>query len=79
MLFCWGYLIFNVVYTVAFKGTDADGNHYVYRQLNWAQYMSAGKLAMLQLLVLLPYFNALYWCVVWARRRARVTAKQASV
>ena len=45
------------------------------RQLNWRQYTSAGKVAMFQLFVILPYFNALYWAVVWARRRARVAAK----
>lgn len=49
------------------------------RQLNWDQYMSAGKLLMLQLFLLLPYFNALFWSVVWARRRARVVAKLGAV
>lgn len=75
VIFCWGYIIFNVVYTEAFNGTDVNGNHFVYRQLNWRQYTSAGKVAMFQLFVILPYFNALYWAVVWARRRARVAAK----
>lgn len=79
ILFCWGYLIFNIVYTVLADGTDENGNPYVQRQLNWHQYMSAGKLVMLELWGLLPYFNALYWGVVWARRRARVAAKYGAV
>jgi len=79
ILFCWGYLLFNILYTAVAGGTDEHGNNYVYRQLNWAQYMSAGKLLMLEIFVLLPYFNALYWSVVWARRRARVIAKHSAV
>jgi len=75
IIFCWGYLIFNLLYVLAFDGGDENGNDFVYRQLDWHKYMTAGKLLMIEFFVLLPYFNAFYWAVVWARRRARVAAK----
>jgi len=74
IIFCWTYVLFNYLFCVG-----KDNEVYIYRQLNWRQYMSAGKLVMLQLFLLLPYFNALYWGVVWARRRARVAAKLGAV
>ena len=77
-LACWAYLLFNIVFTVA-GGTDGSGMPYIYRSTRWSDnrreaWMSVGKLTFLEVVVLLPIGNALYWCMLWARRRARVQA-----
>ena len=80
---CWGYLAFVITFT-ALGGTSAAGVGYIYRELQLPSpfdldaFLTPGKLVFVETLVLVPAFNALYWCVVWARRRARVTAKAAS-
>ena len=125
MAFCWGYLLFNLAFTLA-GGTDEAGNPYVYSQLWWrpttadavsrffstgthspgtnlycvfaslvswrygpsrhlqripprACVCAAGKIVIVEILILAPIANALYWCMLWARRRARVAAKQSEV
>jgi len=86
MAFCWGYLLFNLAFTLA-GGTDEAGNPYVYSQLWWrpttadavSRFFSTGKIVIVEILILAPIANALYWCMLWARRRARVAAKQSEV
>lgn len=75
---CLCYLIFTVVYWAA-GGTDSFGNPYIYRSLYWNRPMSAGKLVMMILLVIFPCFNALFWFLIWARRRVLVAAKTPSM
>ena len=68
-------------------GLNERGLPYVYRALNWAtahnleQFVTPGKITVCELFFFVPLFNALYWCMLWARRRARVAAtnKQTAV
>ena len=82
-LCCWGYMLFNVVYVLTGGRNELD-MPYIYRALNWRatnlqHFVTPGKITLLELFALLPLFNALYWCMLWARRRARVAAKQSAV
>jgi len=80
----WAYLAFNVVYVLN-GGNNELGLPYIYRALNWRtaltleQFMTPGKLTVIELFVFIPLLNMLYWCMLWARRRARVAAKQQAV
>jgi len=82
-LMCYGYLIFNIVF-VAIGGHNESGNPYIYRSLAWrasgmAEWITPGKITIIELFIFVPFFNMLYWCMLWARRRARVAAKQSAV
>ena len=77
--FCVSYMVFNFVYVVTGL-TNEDGMPYIYRQLNWrtrtvARFVTPGKITILEMFFFIPVFNMLYWCMLWARRRARVAAK----
>ena len=63
-----------------FRGVNEQGQPYIYRQLPWRAesvdaFLSTGQVVLLEVFLLLPIANALYWCMLWARRRARVDAK----
>ena len=78
----WGYLAFNITYVLT-GGTNEAGQPYIYRAFNWLtphmeRHVSAGRLVLLECFCILPLFNALYWCMLWARRRARVAAKHST-
>ena len=84
MLFCWGYLIFNISFVMA--GGDTGTNFpYIYPALNWrsagdlSHFLTPGKMIIVEVLAFVPLFNSLYWCMLWSRRRARVAAKQSAV
>ena len=83
----WSYLIFTAVWTLALDGVNERGEPYIYRALNWhinvvkdlSHFVTPGKFIVVELFLFVPLFNALYWCMLWARRRARVAAKQSAV
>jgi len=82
-LTCWGYLVFNVVFTLVGQNNEL-GQPYIYRALNWrttdiARQVTPGKVTVAEVFFFVPLLNALYWCMLWARRRARVAAKQSAV
>ena len=65
-------------------GLNENGLPYIYRAWNWLtpsleRQVTPGAVTLLELFAFLPLFNALYWCMLWARRRARVAAKQSAV
>jgi len=79
----WGYLIFSIVW-VALGYTNDQDEPYLYRAMNWKQsnldaWITPGKLVVIEVFGFIPIFNALYWCMLWARRRARVAAKQSAI
>lgn len=73
---CWGYLLLLILYPVL-GGHNEQGWPYIYSQFYGAwslgRALSAAKVFTTQTLVLVPVTNALYWCVIWAVRRARVS------
>lgn len=76
LVFCYSYLVFNIVY-IALGGTDAYGNNYIYAALpndysSLSKIFSSGRVAMYEIFLIFPILNVLYWCMLWARRRARV-------
>jgi len=80
---CWGYLLFNIIF-VGLGGTNETGDHFIYRTLEWRfrsldQFITPGKVTVVEFFFFIPFFNMLYWCMLWARRRARVAAKQSAV
>ena len=80
---CWSYLGFNVLYVLC-GGTDEYGRPYLYPATAWKastleSWVHPGKLLFLELMLLVPVANLLYWCMLWARRRARVAVKQSQV
>jgi len=80
--FCYAYLAFNVGWVLS-GGTDADGHDYIYSAFkstsgSLAKFFTAGKVSMFEMFVLLPFLNLLYWCMLWARRRARVAQMAAA-
>ena len=80
---CWGYLLFNVLYVLG-GGTDEYGRPYLYPAAAWRAstleaWVHPGKLIFLEVMLFIPVANLLYWCMLWARRRARVAVKQSQV
>ena len=61
------------------KGTEhvltalcLDANH-------WVTMRTSKQFNLVELFLFVPVLNSLYWCMLWARRRARVAAKQNAV
>jgi len=80
LAFVYSYLAFNAIYVTA-GGTDALGHDYIYKafaspdtETSAQAFFSAGKLSFLEIFLVLPFLNLLFWCMLWARRRARVSA-----
>ena len=80
---CWAYLLFNVLFVLG-GGTDEYGRPYLYPSAAWKArtleaWVHPGKIIFLELIILIPVGNCLYWCMLWARRRARVLIKHSQV
>ena len=46
----------------------------------WTNYNPSDPgITLIELFIFVSLFNTLYWCMLWARRRARVAAKQSAV
>jgi len=79
-LTCWGYIAFTVAYYFT-HGTDSIGHPYIYPQLSWAVPLrgggsvTGGKLLAMNIFLLAPTFNYMYWFLVWARRRVILSSK----
>jgi len=80
LVFVYVYLLFNAIYVTA-GGTDALGHDYIYKafaspdtETSAQAFFSAGKVAFFELFLVVPFLNVLFWCMLWARRRARVSA-----
>lgn len=76
---CWAYLAFIIIFTAA-GGVNAAGQVGVYPEFRLPSTLlqdvfTPAKVVIVELFILAPTFNALYWCMLWARRRARVAAK----
>ena len=80
---CFAYLLFNIIF-VCVGGLNEEGRNTIYPGLRWHTrslelWFTGGKITFIEFLVFLPILNSLYWCMLWARRRARVAQKQAAV
>ena len=76
---CWVYLAFLILFTAS-GGVNAAGLEGVYPEFRLASTLmqdvfTPAKVVMVELFILVPILNAMYWCMLWARRRARVVAK----
>jgi len=79
-LLCWGYVLFTII--AYFAGvTDSDGHRYIYSYLAWGVPLRGGgavtgaKLLLMNLFLLTPLLNYMYWFLVWARRRVHFSTK----
>ena len=74
VFFSWGYLLYNVLWEVL-GGRNLHGQTYIYRCLDWSYplqgggHNAAGKMMFLNLFIVIPVANYLYWLLIWARRR----------
>jgi len=57
------YLLFTYVYYVS-GGTDCSGRRYIYKSVDWNDPGSAGMLAAILVVVVVPFVNVLFWFVV---------------
>ena len=81
--FNWGYALFLILYCY-FGGTNAAGNMIVYQQffvpeVKLVHLMQFDQIVLLGAWVVLPLYCAMYWCALWARRRALIASKLPAV
>ena len=62
------YLIFNIIYWAA-KGTNRDGEDWVYPVLKWGENPGGAVLTMVMVTFALPVIHMAFWCITKGRDR----------
>jgi len=78
--FNYAYFLFLCLYS-ALGGTNALGHTFIYGQFDLSTgtigtVLQPSLLCFTEALLLVPALAAMYWCALWARRRAMIAAKQ---
>jgi len=81
--FNWGYALFLIIYCIL-GGTDAGGGKIIYEQFYVPEFTLVHIMQYDQVIIMcawfvLPVYCAMYWCALWARRRALIASKQPAV
>ena len=71
MVYSLVYLTFTGIYYGA-HGTDKDGNRYIYSSLDWSDPGGTGRLSAIIVIIVLPFFWLLMYCLYLLRRCQRI-------